>query len=78
MRTEALVKCGLNKSDSASVDRYLKVVERARRLYRKNGVIPLFRGKRPCPYTRCEELAWSKYMSSVDTCAGSSPALGGF
>jgi len=47
---------------SQRIDRYLAIVSRARRLYSRNGVLPLSRGLRPLAFLRCEQLAWEKYV----------------
>lgn len=45
-------------------DRYLKIVEWARRRYTRNGVLITYIGTTPSRYTEIEGMAWTKYIFS--------------
>lgn len=45
-----------------NIDRYLAVVNRARKLFSRDGILILSKGGIPSIYTRVERLAWEKYM----------------
>jgi hypothetical protein len=44
------------------IDRYLAVVDRAKRLCTHGGFVVLYVGNKPAPYVRIERLAYRKYL----------------
>lgn len=45
-----------------NVDRYLSIVQWARRRYSRGGLLTISVGGAPAPYSRIETAAWARYM----------------